>query len=331
MAFGDYWRELMGMVPELDPMIAQKLVNRAWRDIQAAHKWSFNTVEGYLRTPALINSGAATVVQGSNSVTGDATAAAEWDLIANSEFIQRQFRIGSGPVYNISAYTSPVITLERPYGEASAAGANYEVYQCYYPPPEPAFLRWISFVDAVNGFPLETGWTKSMIDLTDPKRGAKGLSYKVANFRVAPSASSGTTFTGDIQFELWPHPNMLLYYQILYQRRPIDFDGFPDNADESIIPRAIREETLIERSKIKAYEWASLNVGKHPALKGPNWNQLKQDSMMLYMTHLNTDIRDDLESFQSLTAGNYTYNYLRSLNFAGNWAVSHAPFYGIGY
>ncbi len=326
MAFGDYWNELMGLVPELDATLAQKLVNRAWLDIQRAHKWSFNTVEGYLRTPALINTGSVTVTQGSTSVTGDATAIAAWNLIANAEFIQRQFRIGGGPVYNISTYTSPTITLERPYGEPDAAGANYEIYQCYYPIPEANFIRWTSFVDVVNGFPLETGWTKSQIDLADPKRGAKGLAYKVANFRVAPSASSGTTFTGAIQFELWPHPTSLLYYQTLYQRRGADFV-----TDDDLLPNAVCEGTLIDMSKIKAYEWAEANKGKHPTLKGVDWNTMKKDIEKTFKSELNEDIRNDLESFQSLTAGNYTYNYLRSLNFAGNWAVSHAPFYGIGY
>ena len=316
--FQYYWNELLSWVPQLDPQLAQKLVNRAWRDIQDSRHWSFNLVQGNITTPAAVTAGSAAATQGSLSVIGDATAAAAWIVVGAPALIQRQFRIVSGPIYNITAFDGVnTLTLDRVYGETSATTATYQIYQCYYPPPDPAFLRWVSFLDAVNGFPLITDWTKQEIDRIDPKRGATGLPYRVASFRVNPTYSSGTTFTGQTMFELWPGPTALYTYVVLYQRRGVDF-----SSQTALLPTPVRDETLMERSKLVAYEWAMANSGAHQSLMKTNWPVLMAKSNASYKENLNQDIRQDEETFQMLLTGNYVFN------FRGNVQLSHLPQFG---
>lgn len=315
--FRDYWNELLSWVPQLDPILSKKLVNRAWRDIQDKRPWSFNLVEGTITTPALISTGTVTVTQGSTTVTLDVDANAALVGILLNDLILRQFRVGSGPVYNIADYTAPTLTLARAYGETSATLATYEIYQCYYAAPSTDFLRWVSFVDGVNGFPLSTDWTKEEIDRIDPKRGAKGLPYRVASYRVNPANQSGATFTGQLQFELWPHPTGLITYPVLYQRRGIDF-----SADTAILPTPVRDETLIERAKLLAYEWAMANSGAHASLAKTNWVALMQKTATSFGELLNTDIKQDEEAFQMYLCGNYIYD------FRGNSHLAHLPQFG---
>lgn len=316
--FQYYWNELLSWVPQLDPQLAQKLVNRAWRDIQDTRQWSFNLVQGNLTTPAVVTSGSITAVQGSASIVGDATAAAAWLAIGAPALIQRQFRVVSGPIYNITAFDGvDTLTLDRVYAESNFSAATYQIYQVYYPPPDPSFLRWVSFLDAVNGFPLITDWTKQEIDRIDPKRGATGLPYRVASFRVNPAYAATTTFTGQVMFELWPGPTGLFTYVVLYQRRGIDFAS-----QTSILPTPVRDETLMERAKLQAFEWAMANAGAHQSLKGTNWMALMAATKASYMENLNQDIRQDEETFQMLLTGNYVFN------FRGNVMLSHLPQFG---
>lgn len=328
-AFVDLYSELSTWVPKIDVFLSQKLVNRAWQDIQDSRLWSFNVRDGQIITPAEVTAGSASVVQGSATVTGDASATVAWNAVDPTDFITRQFRIGSGPVYNISSYDNAGhITLERAYGETTLSNNTYEIYKCYIDPPATDFVRWISFVDAVNGFPLDPNRNKAEIDRIDPKRGARGLSYKVASYRANPSDDNtkGASWNGLLKFELWPHPINQVSYPVLYERRG-NFFTDPDYT----VPTQITEEIILERAKYKAYEWAMANQGVHTDLKGTDWATLMNVAKKQYEEDLNQAIRLDEELFQQLDAGNYTYNQLRALNFSGSWAFNHAPYYGYRY
>src|SRR6266478_4665630 len=98
MPFIEMSSEIRGCVPKISILFARTLVNRAWRAVRESNLWSFNLFESSWITPPLETSGACAVVQGSSTITFDATAIAA--LVAAqiaqpySLLTQRQFRVG---------------------------------------------------------------------------------------------------------------------------------------------------------------------------------------------------------------------------------------------
>ena len=321
--FEQLWNELLGWVPKLEPLAAQKVVNRAWIDIQDSRLWSFAVMEGSITIPADISSGAATVTQDSATVVMDATATAALNAVG-AGLLERQFRVGlSSAVYNIQAWDGAGnLTLERAFGEISASSQVYHIYQCYYPPPATDFLRWISIVNVDQKYPLECGLMKCDLDRVDPGRGFTGQPYRVATYRTNPAHDSGSTFTGEVMFELWPHPVTHQTLQCLYQRKSAEFSG-----PTAILPDVITTETLMDRAKYKAYEWAMANQGKHPDLKGIPWLDLIKAAKLSYEEGIQQNIRNDEETFQQLRAGSYLYSQLKGLTMNSSYMINHAPIY----
>jgi hypothetical protein len=266
MPFLEYWNEIKGTVPGLSAFLSQKLVNRAWEDIRKARSWSFLTVEGALKSPALINSGTVQVTQGLPTVTFNATAKALLDAVvldALNPLATRQFRVSSGPVYSIESYddATGIGILDRPYLEASNTVAQYAVYRCYFRAPVTDFKSWRSIFDPNNGYPLTFHWTKEQLDLKDPTRGAMGQAYRVA-FHKVDSANYPL-------FEFWPHPTSEQIFQIWYERNGLDMVAPTDD-----IKRPVTEDLLLMRAKYRAYEWAEANKGSNPQLRGTDWKYL---------------------------------------------------------
>jgi hypothetical protein len=103
--FRDYWNDLMGDIPALDQFKAQSFINYAWRDIREARRWSFLSAVSSLDVPNQITTGLASVTQWSDTVVGNVTAKAAWDAVGvNLPLTDRQFRVGSGPLYQIISY-----------------------------------------------------------------------------------------------------------------------------------------------------------------------------------------------------------------------------------
>src|ERR1700732_3189148 len=149
--------ELTGAVVKLPFDYAKKLVNRAWADVRRNSLWSFNMAEGNWTSPGLVNAGTVTVTQGLNTVVFSAAATTAINAVAlgpPSLITQRQFRIGTGTIYNIWATDggSPnvTLTLDRTYQEPSAAGSSYSIFQCYYAAPVQDWRAWLAIRDMVN-------------------------------------------------------------------------------------------------------------------------------------------------------------------------------------
>lgn len=319
MTYQQAWSELMSMVPKLSPPLAQKLVQRAWRDIRDSRLWSFLTAETTIDVPAQISAGTVTVTNGLTTVTGDATAFAAWNAITNASFITRQFRSGFGPIYNIVSYASPVITLDRAYAETDATSATYSIYKCYYPAPAN-FLRWTSVIDPIDGYQLALDRTKAQLDHQDPNRGALSQPLVIASFKYDTAEAPLSGSTGHL-FELYPHPIVARSYPALYQKRGIDFavptESFPD-----IIP----DEVLMMRAKYWAYEWAAANGAAHAELRGVNWQYLRQSIDADYRKDLFKAQKQDEEIFQQNYVEPYTISRWRRIAYDGNYAMNHAPY-----
>ena len=100
--FDQLSNEMLAHLPRLDILLAQKLVNRAWRDICESRTWSFLMANGWLYSPAPLSSGSANVTQFSPTVTLDATASAAVTGLGLPVITLRQFRVSGGPIYSIT-------------------------------------------------------------------------------------------------------------------------------------------------------------------------------------------------------------------------------------
>lgn len=263
----------MGDIPALDQFRAQDFINYGWRDIRESRRWSFLTAESSFDIPDEITTGTASVTQFSDVVVGDVTARAVWDVLGlNIPITDRQFRVGTGPLYQIIAYDSVgdstanpwningdpgALQLDREYKEATDADETYQIYKAYFSPPPTDFLAFTSVKDIQNGRNLRLDLTRDDLNRRDPMR----QSFGNPNYVAMGKADAA----GEIKIELWPH--MLTAYSLVveYERAGADF-----TATESL-PLVIPESLLMERALCYACRWANDNRNRYDALKGINW------------------------------------------------------------
>lgn len=271
--FKDWWNSLMGDIPALDQFRAQDFINYAWRDIREARRWSFLTAESSLDFPDEVITGTALVSQFSDVVVGSVAARAVWDALnLNMPITDRQFRVGTGPLYQIISYDSVgdiatfswntnsdpgALQLERTYKEATSATVTYQIYKAYHSPPSTDFLSFTSVKDIQNGRSLALDATREYLDRRDPMRQSFGDPTRVAIHKADA--------TGEIKVELWPHLLSAKSLVCEYERAGTDF------ADIESLPGVIPESLLMERALCYACRWANDNRNRYDALKGINW------------------------------------------------------------
>lgn len=293
MAYVDYANELMGYVPKVSFLLAQKAVNRAWRDIRDARLWSWQIVDDVMIMPQVVSAGFAAVTQFSTQVTANAAAKAVWDVLGLTPPItQRQFRVNNGPIYSIVAYDNAagIATLNRKYVEATAAAASYSLYQCYYAAPVKDFVRWKSVYDPITPRRFKLRKTMRELNMVDPQRQNFGTAYALVPYKVDALATSSTF--GFPMFEAWPHPQTLIGVNVLYQRKGADFVA-PTDA----LPAGIPDELLFYKARQRMYEWAEANKGRFPELRAGNWAFLMGQAEAEYKMMLQTVKLKDEESF----------------------------------
>lgn len=297
MPFQTLWSELVATVPRIDPLAAQKYVNRAWRNVRSARLWSWLTTEGVLVAPQLISSGTVTVTQFSNTVQLDAVAGPALNNLTNPLITQRQFRVGTGGrIYNITGYnplSSPAtLTLDGFYMEQSASGQPYMVYRCYYTPADlngnviTDFQSFIGMVNTTQGYAIvgeNLRKTKKEIDARDPQRGAFDNSYVVATYKVDSN--------GNPIYELWPHPTVQAPYLFLARRQGLPLSNTQD------LPATLSADLVVTGALNFAYDWAVVNAGRFPELKGVDWQLAKAENLRKYQKMLDDARRKDDEIF----------------------------------
>lgn len=294
MAFVDMYSELRGSVAKLPIVHAKTLINRAWRDIRESFLWSFNLFESSWASPALVTAGTVTVTQGSPTITFDATAIAA--LLASqtasplSPITVRQFRISIGGIYSLIAmdFGTGIAQLDRIYGEASAAGSAYQVYQAYYTPPMQDFLGWISVRNPATFFSLNLSQTRRWIDARDPQRMAFGYPTHVVPFAI--DARVGSATLGFPMFELWGQAIAPYTYQCYGIRRGVDL-ALPTD----MLPIQIADDLVLAKAKSYAYAWAEANKDTLPRAVGPDYKFLIGQTLDEYKSLLKKYRRQDRE------------------------------------
>lgn len=260
MAFVNLYSELTGCVPRLSFDYAKTLINRAWADIRRKNLWSFQLFEANWVSPAILNAGTVTTVEGTNTVVFDATASTAILALGAGPFpapiTQRQFRVGIGTIYNIWAIANNAgvvtLTLDRPYAEASGTGQAYAILQCYYPAPYQDFLMWMNVRDIINFQNLGLELTRNEIDRRDPQRTIFYIPTEVVYYQQDQNPSSATY--GVPMFELWGLPTYVLTYQLAGIRK-----GTPLVNDTDNLPPAVGEDCVVALGKYYAYQWAEAN------------------------------------------------------------------------
>ena len=299
MAFINMVAEVRGTVPKMPFDMAKTLVNRAWRDVRRRNLWSFQLYEGQWISPGQVNTGLATTVQGSASVTVNAAAAAAINasVTSFSPIIARQFRIAAGGIYNITAWdTVSLLTLDRVYGEASATLSAYSIYQVYYAAPYSDHRTWISVRDMRNFIDLFTNKTRAQVDAADPQRTWYYFPTDVVYYQQDQNPNSSTYRYP--MYELWGAPTYALNWQLYGVRRLPDF-----TANTDTLPPALGEDCLIALAKYYAYQWAEANKGAIPRNQGPDFKFLmgaaKQEYDQLFKSYRKDD-RETVNNFFSI-------------------------------
>lgn len=294
MPFQDYCAELKGTIPSLPYPLAQKLVNRAWRQIQDMRLWSWLVGDGDLRSADLISAGTITVTDGSPQATADATAAAALNAVAFSNpplaspdlGVGRQIRFGAGEdVYSIVAWdnNTQTLTLDRPYLGASGS-KTYQVYKCYYAPPDSDFLRYLSVRNTSSGYVIRRRRlyvSQEVLNAVDPKRGARGEPYILSPYRSDSRPVH----------EFYPHPISSRVYRCYYVRRGKDLSDTVD------LPSTFSESVLISLALIHAADWALANVSTYPDLAQTNWVQFRAAKQQAFNEEIRNAMRQDDEVF----------------------------------
>jgi len=286
MAYVDIFSAVHGAVPKLPWDHARQLAADAWSEIQRKSLWSFQLFESNWTSPAMINTGTASVTQTSNMVTLNAAAsAAVAAVISGGQFFsslinQRQFRVGIGTIYNIWQYdqtvpTAIVLTLDRPYQEATAAATKFTIYQCYFPSPYKDFVRWVTIRDIINFNDLVTTKTRAELDFRDPQRSVYYIPTHVVPYQIDQNPVSLTN--GFMLHEMWSQPTTQLTYQ-LYGLR----NGNPLVNDSDTLPPAVGEDCVRALAKKYAYEWAMANQGDQPRGQGVDYKFLMASTMADY-------------------------------------------------
>lgn len=330
-SFESLWREVTGLVPQLDAKQAQKFVQRAKRDIEDASHWSFLYARTVVEIPASISTGTVSVTRNSSTITFNAAAIVVLDAIGTADPVtSRQIQLDGGTPYQILTYTTgtgvATITPSFPNSDTNPGylgdtdtASTYVIAKRYYPPPSTDFLRWISVVNQTVPYRFWTGIPTSIIDLYDPKRMIVGNPYAITQFAAGTDpAGSGAEVP---LYELWPTPAYSTPMIQIYQKRST---AFSSNSDT--LPSAIPDDLLMSRAKYLAFQWAMANQGRFPELKGTNWAALMQLQNGDYKEELWKAKKQDRETFANaaiVPANNYgyfapmwdaNYNQISSLN-----------------
>lgn len=299
MSFRTLYKELGGTVPKIPISLAKILINRAWQDVRRQNLWSFQIYDSNWITPALVNSGLVTVVQGSNQAVFNATASAAiiaQDILVGSfnPINQRQFRIGISTIYNVNSadVTGGIVTLtlDRGYQEQSAAGVAYNLYQVYYPAPYADHLTFVSIRDMVNFTDLITERNRRWLDEQDPQRTWYYFPTHAVFYRNGVDPANTATYRFPI-FELWGVPLSNRSYQLYGIRRGVDL---VNNSDE--LPACITDEVIIERAKDYVYEWAEANRAELPRNQGSDFKYLRGQAQAKYKDLFRALRRQDRET-----------------------------------
>lgn len=183
-AYTGVWNKVLLRCPSLSSKLSQDFVVNAFRRLAEIRRWSWLCKFGQFIAPAVYSTGTVSVVQSSTTVTGVGTT-------FTAAMVGRQFRIGlNTPIYTVAQFNSATsIDLDSPWGGESASTQTYQIYLCFYTPPDD-FHQFICLWDPAFNWQLHLDVQQSEINLCDAQRGNVGNAY-VVSFRDYTTSQVG--------------------------------------------------------------------------------------------------------------------------------------------
>jgi hypothetical protein len=233
--------------PLAGPLLARDWVANSFRRIAERRPWSWLVKQGQFVTYALYNTGTATVVTGSTTVTGGTG----W----TSPLVGRQFRLTTtSPIYTITTVDAgaQTLTLDLAWGGASTT-STYEIYSAYASPPSD-FNYFLTVWDPNFNWQLHTGISQTELNAWDAQRSNRGQAYLVAPRDYYTPAGETVPLP---RFEIWPHVTSAYVIPFLYMARATDLQD-----SGSTLPRYIRGDVILEMALAEAAKWPGPSTDK---------------------------------------------------------------------
>lgn len=339
-SFLQLYKELTGEITSLPDPMAQRLINRAWKRVNDYRMWSWQVISNaQLFVPPVISVGSCSVTFNSTTVVMDASATAALNLVVFGNpplaspvlGVGYQIRLGSsptglsapiGPNYTIVAWDGAGnLTIDAPYGQATAGGLSYQVLKAFYAAPflpvtstgvDGQFARYLSVVNLIDGYAI-TGrqlyFSQEELNRIDPQRGGQGDAYILAYLQH--------NALGQPVYEMYPNPVNPATYQANYISKG------PLLTMTTQLPQVsyALDDTVTFQAKAFAGQWALANVARFKELQGTNWVQYIALMTEEYKNSLRLCIKEDDEIMPSPKP--FVFNGGFSFPLGGEFLQSH--------
>lgn len=225
--YGQMLRQLTNWYPNLDPEVAGRFINDRYRQVIDRRSWYGLKIRGMASTPQVVNTGQATVTNGSPTVQGTGTT---WTPALVGLQFRQTFTQPFQTIINVDA-THQVITLDTPYPGPTFGPAGYYIVQAYMT-FGANIKRFEWAVNQLFGWPIKVNVPVQVINAEDTWR----MSYGWATtFAVRPP-----TPDGQYQVEIWPTP---------YPAQTFPFEAWtqpPNMVDDTDAPVAwVRSDLIV--------------------------------------------------------------------------------------
>lgn len=274
ITLGQLQARLIGELDVIPAASSRERIKDAIREIYDEHEWGIFFTDGWIRTPKLI-SGTAQVEKFSDSVIvsipiRDAIAAIhEKDV----DLFERQFRslssreVDRGFTYNIVDwdYDTRTLKIDPEYQDVTNSAAKIQILKTYYRPPffTPPYEQGVDPVpDPIIDFKRFEFVVSPQFQRRLILNATQNELYKVDPYREIISEPrffiphSFNKF-GEPLFEMYPTPRFDRLFRVKYLR-----NGIIPNKDSDSVDDIFTKELIVNKAKIKSYEWAKANADK---------------------------------------------------------------------
>lgn len=175
--FNSLSQRLLSRCPQVGIVLAQQLVNDAWRTLQARKEWSWRRRGNTFAPPNLYQTGSAST----NVAAGAPTLITGIGTTWTPSMIGQQIRIGGllYPYYTIVGWLSATsLLIDQPWAGADVVSQPYQILQCFYPMPQDFGYFYVA-TSIKDSYRLFTDCTQAELAVMDPQRTNQGQTYAV--------------------------------------------------------------------------------------------------------------------------------------------------------
>ncbi len=163
---------LLNRCPAVGIVLAQQLVNDAWRTLQAREEWTFRRRSFNICPPTLVQTGSVST----HVAAGNPTLITGLNTNFTASMIGTQIRAGglNYPYYTIvSVLSATSLLIDQPWGGPDVTNVQYQIMLVYVPMPVD-FGYLYACVDIKNACKLWQYTTQEELSIWDPQRASFG-------------------------------------------------------------------------------------------------------------------------------------------------------------